>query len=122
MGANASSSNEARLNLMQRILSYGPLAVTAGILIVQTFIPDWLDLLPLSATLAILAGSVIFLVWHVEGSLVKSENTISALQNRINELESTQAAFIQSTTVLNQLPCQLVLGFEHSLPRSTQHV
>ncbi len=94
---------KSRLDTIERITTYGPLVVTVAILIVQTFFPSALASLPLSATIAILAGSVIFLVWHVETTLIEANQSLKSQQLSINQLEKTQAAFILSTTSLSQI-------------------
>lgn len=94
---------ESRLLTAQRIIAYGPVVLTAVILIIQTMFPSVLSALPLTATSAILAGSVIFLVWHVETTLIVSSRSLKELQGRIEQLESTQAAFILSSTSLSQV-------------------
>lgn len=102
MPISNSSLAESRLNLVERVIAYGPLVATVVILIVQTFFPSMLEALPLSATSAILATSVIFLVWHVETTLIESKQSLTDMQLRIDKLESTQKAFINSTTTLSQ--------------------
>ena len=102
MTTNKSYSDESRLTIIERVTAYGPLVVTAIILIVQTFFPSALEALPLSATSAILAGSVIFLVWHVESTLLETKQSMTNMQLQIEKLETTQKAFINSTTSLSQ--------------------
>lgn len=94
---------KSRLDTIQRVIAYGPLVVTVAILILQTFLPSTLSSLPLSATVAILAGSVIFLVWHVETALINSNQSLEGQRSSIDQLKSTQAAFILSTTSLSQV-------------------
>jgi hypothetical protein len=100
---NNSSTDEARLDIIGRITSYGPLVATIAILLVQTFFPSRLEALPLTATLAILTASVVFLVWHVETTLIASKRSLTDLALRMNQLESTQFAFIVATTCMSQL-------------------
>jgi len=109
MTKSESSSNESRLVIIERVTAFGPVFVTAVILLLQTFFPTVLEDLPLTATIAILAGSVIFLVWHVETTLIKSNKLLTDMRLRIEMLESTQKAFINSTTSLSQ--CRLGEAF-----------
>jgi hypothetical protein len=100
---SANSSAESRLEFIQRITAYGPVVATTVVLLVQTFIPSALTALPLSATLAILAASVVFLVWHVETTLITSTRSIDTLGVRVERLESMQRAFITSSTCLSHI-------------------
>jgi len=96
-------SYESRLAFVQRLIAYGPLFATTLILIIQTFFSSALASLPITATSAILASNIIFLVWHVETNLIKSSRSVELLDRRINALEVTQKAFINSTTSLSQM-------------------
>ena len=96
------SFNASRLKFIERVIAYGPIVATVAILIVQTFFPSLLDRVPLSATSAIIATSVVFFVWYVEKTLIDSKQSLASMQARIEELQSTQKAFITSTTTLSQ--------------------
>ncbi len=76
--------------------------VAIVVLLVQTFVPQTISKLPLEATCAILAGSVLFLIWHVESTLLKSAANLEKMSSAVSLLSSTQAEFIDSTKVLNQ--------------------
>jgi hypothetical protein len=58
--------------------------------------------LPIEALTAILAGSVVFLVWHLEVALERTKGSLSKLDMRVAELEATQARFIEATNSLSQ--------------------
>ena len=90
------------LSAIGRITAYGPLAITIVILVVQTFIPTAIEALPIQATAAILAGSVVFLAWHLETTLLSSTRALRGADERIGELEETQKAFIEATTSISQ--------------------
>jgi hypothetical protein len=98
-------SNESSLalrkhatSLTEKLTVYGPVVVTVCVLLVQTFFPSTVDKLPLSATTAILAGSIIFMIWHVEEVLNESTEAISRQEARLSELEATQERFLLAAT------------------------
>lgn len=98
---NSGVANRNKYRSAQRLLAYGPLALTAAVLVVQTIAPTWLSSLPLEATSAVIAGSVVFLAWHLEGTLFESANAVRTLERRVVTLETTQDRFIESTRSLS---------------------
>jgi hypothetical protein len=98
----AESQRRTRLERVQRLTAYGPIVVTALILTVQAVFPNFIQALPVEASIALLAGSVVFLVWHVEMSLVATRAGLAQLETGVVVLEGTQRDFIQASSSLSQ--------------------
>lgn len=95
------SPEKNKTKIIQNITSYGPLIVTVIILLIQTFNTKLLQSLPLTTSIAILIGGILFLIWHAESIFQEMNQTQTQLKEKINLLETTQTSFINSTTSLS---------------------